>query len=122
VGTALKMYFKFQFFLNSPLIAEEVIIGTKSNAYLKEHQAKYPAYHFTIGGKGDPLPESDDPVESSKIIQAPVKKHSPEEEKYLKENPKNHKYFEDEDHDKEWSREGDSFSNLFLYLQLWQKS
>jgi hypothetical protein len=59
------------------------------------------------------LPESGDPVESSKIIQAPVKKHSPEEEKYLKEKPKNHKYFEDEDHDKEWSREGESSTVIF---------
>jgi len=95
-------------------ITEEVIIGTKSNAYLKEHQAKYPAYHFTIGGKG-PLPESEDPFDSAKVIKAPIKKHSAEEENYLKEQPKNHKSYEDDDEDpKEWSKEGVNFSIYFI--------
>ena len=64
------------------------------------------------------MPESDDPFDSSKVIQAPVKKHSPEEEKYLKEKPENHKLFEEEEevHAKEWSREGDNFSNHFYTM------
>ena len=74
---------------------EEVIIGTKSNSYLKEHQAKYPAYHFTIGGKGDPLAQStpSEPFSPTFNIEAPVKNYPKESDliqdsEFIKDVPK----------------------------------